>query len=313
MNILHSFEELHLIKEPKVYALGTFDGIHKGHQSVITKAVATANIDGAVSIIVTFDKHPLSILNPQKVPAILLDHKMMEQVVAQMNVDYILSLPVTESFLAMEAEEFLHKLCDSLDVRAIVVGENFTFGAKGLGTPSFMCGQLVSMKIKVLIQPLMPSEVDSKPVSSTMIRDAIKEGKMELATNLLGRPYEFIGTVIKGDQRGRTLGFPTLNFKLSAEMATPPDGVYANRVCIDGVWYDGVGNIGDNPTFENQYHRCEVYVFDFDQDVYGKEVIVQFISYLRGEVKFNNLQDLIDQMKIDEEQALTILRGAHTE
>ena len=93
-------------------------------------------------------------------------------------------------------------------------------------------------------------------------------------------------------------------------MATPPDGVYANRVCIDGIWYDGVGNIGDNPTFRNQYHRCEVHVFNFDQDIYGKEVIVQFISYIRGEVKFNNLQDLIDQMKVDEEQALAILANA---
>ena len=133
---------------------------------------------------------------------------------------------------------------------------------------------------------------------------------MEDANHWLGRPFQFKGTVINGDQRGRTLGIPTLNLLLPNEMATPPDGVYANRVCIGGIWYDGVGNIGDNPTFRNQYHRCEVHVFNFDQDIYGKEVIVQFISYIRGEVKFNNLQDLIDQMKVDEEQALAILANA---
>ena len=217
---------------------------------------------------------------------------------------------MTEALLKMTADEFLHDLCNDMNVEAIVIGENFTFGAKGLGNPEYMKQVVADKNIRVLVQPLLPCDGSSTPISSTEIRKAIHEGHLEDANHWLGRPFQFKGTVIKGDQRGRTLGFPTLNLLLPNEMATPPDGVYANRVCIDGIWYDGVGNIGDNPTFRNQYHRCEVHVFNFDQDIYGKEVIVQFISYIRGEVKFNNLQDLIDQMKVDEEQALAILANA---
>ena len=310
MKQIHSFDELRQIKDTKVYALGTFDGIHRGHQRVIRKAVEEAASVNGVSIIITFEDHPLTILHPERVPKRLIQEDIMNAVIESLQVDYILRLPMTEALLNMRADEFLEALCKDTNVEAIVVGENFTFGAKGLGNPEYMKQVLADKATQVLVQPLLPCDELSTPISSTEIRKAIREGRLEDATHWLGRPFQFKGTVIKGDQRGRTLGFPTLNLLLPNEMATPPDGVYANRVCIDGIWYDGVGNVGDNPTFKNQYHRCEVHVFDFDQDIYGKEVIVQFISYLRGEVKFNNLQDLIDQMKVDEEQALAILANA---
>ena len=310
MKQIHSFDELRQIKDTKVCALGTFDGIHRGHQRVIRKAVEEAASVNGVSIIITFEHHPLTILHPERVPKRLIQEDLLNTVIESLQVDYILRLPMTEALLNMRADEFLDALCKDTTVEAIVVGENFTFGAKGLGNPEYMKQVLADKAIQVLVQPLLPCNGLSTPISSTEIRKAIREGRLEDATHWLGRPFQFKGTVIKGDQRGRTLGFPTLNLLLPNEMATPPDGVYANRVCIDGIWYDGVGNVGDNPTFKNQYHRCEVHVFDFDQDIYGKEVIVQFISYLRGEVKFNNLQDLIDQMKVDEEQALAILAKA---
>lgn len=310
MKKIHSFDELRQIKDTKVYALGTFDGIHRGHQRVIRKAVEEAASVNGVSIIITFEHHPLTILHPERVPKRLIQEDLLNTVIESLQVDYILRLPMTKALLNMRADEFLDALCKDTNVEAIVVGENFTFGAKGLGNPEYMKQVLADKAIQVLVQPLLPCNGLSTPISSTEIRKAIREGRLEDATHWLGRPFQFKGTVIKGDQRGRTLGFPTLNLLLPNEMATPPDGVYANRVCIDGIWYDGVGNVGDNPTFKNQYHRCEVHVFDFDQDIYGKEVIVQFISYLRGEVKFNNLQDLIDQMKVDEEQALAILAKA---
>ena len=310
MKQLHSFDELRQIKDTKVYALGTFDGIPRGHQRVIRKAGEEAASVNGVSIIITFEHHPLTILHPERVPKRLIQEDLLNTVIESLQVDYILRLPMTEALLNMCADEFLDALCKDTNVEAIVVGENFTFGAKGLGNPEYMKQVLADKAIQVLVEPLLPCDGLSTPISSTEIRKAIREGRLEDATHWLGRPFQFKGTVIKGDQRGRTLGFPTLNLLLPNEMATPPDGVYANRVCIDGIWYDGVGNVGDNPTFKNQYHRCEVHVFDFDQDIYGKEVIVQFISYLRGEVKFNNLQDLIDQMKVDEEQALAILAKA---
>ena len=310
MKQLHSFDELRQIKDTKVYALGTFDGIHRGHQRVIRKAVEEAASVNGVSIIITFEHHPLTILHPERVPKRVIQEEVMDTVLDDLNVDYILRLPMNEELLQMSADEFLDALCTDMNVQAIVIGENFTFGAKGLGNPTYMKQALADKHIQVLVQPLLPCDGLSTPISSTEIRKAIREGRLEDATGWLGRPFQFTGTVIKGDQRGRTLGFPTLNLLLPNEMATPPDGVYANRVCIDGIWYDGVGNIGDNPTFKNQYHRCEVHLFNFDQDIYGKVVLVQFISYIRGEVKFNNLQDLIDQMKVDEEQALAVLAKA---
>ena len=310
MKQIHSFDELRQIKDTKVYALGTFDGIHRGHQRVIRKAVEEATSVNGVSIIITFEHHPLTILHPERVPKRVIQEEIMDTVLGELKVDYILRLPMTEALLKMTADEFLHDLCNDMNVEAIVIGENFTFGAKGLGNPEYMKKVVADKNIRVLVQPLLPCDGSSTPISSTEIRKAIHEGRLEDANHWLGRPFQFKGTVIKGDQRGRTLGFPTLNLLLPNEMATPPDGVYANRVCIGGIWYDGVGNIGDNPTFRNQYHRCEVHVFNFDQDIYGKEVIVQFISYIRKEVKFNNLQDLIDQMKVDEEQALAILANA---
>lgn len=306
MKQLHSFNELSSISDKIVYALGTFDGLHRGHQRVIATALEVAKSCHGVTVLVTFDAHPKTILCPEQVPKRLLSASSMDEILDEMGIDYLLRLPMSEELITMSPQEFLNSLTHHVDVVAMAVGTNFTFGAKGVGTPDTMVEVLSSKGIQVLVESLLPAQ--DGPVSSTAIRQAIEEGRMEDATEWLGRPYQFKGIVIQGDQRGRTLGFPTLNLLLPNEMATPPDGVYANRVCIDGEWYDGVGNIGDNPTFKNQYHRCEVHVFDFDRIIYGKEVTVQFISYLRREVKFNNLEELIKQMKIDEAQALSILQ-----
>ena len=239
MKQIHSFDELRQIKDTKVYALGTFDGIHRGHQRVIRKAVDEAMAVNGVSIIITFEHHPLTILHPDRVPKRVIQEEIMDSVLEDLNVDYILRLPMTEELLKMSADDFLGALCTDMNVAAIVIGENFTFGAKGLGNPEYMQQVLADKHIQVLVQPLLPCDGLSTPISSTEIRKAIREGRLEDATHWLGRPFQFKGTVIKGDQRGRTLGFPTLNLLLPNEMATPPDGVYANRVCIDGIWYDG--------------------------------------------------------------------------
>ena len=236
MKQLHSFDELRQIKDTKVYALGTFDGIHRGHQRVIRKAVEEAALVNGVSIIITFEHHPLTILHPERVPKRVIQEEVMDTVLDDLNVDYILRLPMNEELLQMSADEFLDALCTDMNVQAIVIGENFTFGAKGLGNPTYMKQALADKQIQVLVQPLLPCDGLSTPISSTEIRKAIREGRLEDATHWLGRPFQFKGTVIKGDQRGRTLGFPTLNLLLPNEMATPPDGVYANRVCIDGIW-----------------------------------------------------------------------------
>ena len=299
MRVLHSFEELHTIKQTIVYALGTFDGIHKGHQAVIGAAVEQAKKVNAVTVVFTFDTHPLSVLAPHKQPKTILPRRDMEEVVAALGVDYVLELPVSQETLAIGAQDFLIDLTEGLSVAGFVMGENFSFGAKGQGSPEFLEAWAKDKGYFVSVQPLL--------LCSNGQRKAVEAGDFEEVQSMLGRPSSFSGTVIKGDQRGRTLGFPTLNLLIPEGLVTPPDGVYANRVRIGQTWYGGVGNVGDNPTFTNQYHRCEVHVFNFDQDIYGQEVKVEFIAYIRGEVKFSNLDQLIEQMDKDQNQARQIL------
>lgn len=303
MKILTSFDELRTIQANIVYALGTFDGIHLGHQTVIGRAVDMAHICEAVTVVVTFDAHPLSILAPQKVPPQLLQREHRPEILEALGVDYMLELPMNADLLSITASDFLVYLTQGVTVRGIVVGENFTFGKGGIGTPALIRDTLEPKGINVTVMRLEGHEAVPGHVSSTYIRGAIARGDVALVRTLLGRAYRFTGTVIMGDQRGRTLGFPTLNFLFPKEMALPADGVYVNRVCIDGEWFGGVGNMGDNPTFANQYHRFEVHLFDFDRDVYGATATVEFLQFLRGEVKFSSLDELITQMKIDEQQA----------
>lgn len=205
MKQIHSFDELRQIKDTKVYALGTFDGIHRGHQRVIRKAVDEVMAVNGVSIIITFEHHPLTILHPDRVPKRVIQEEIMDSVLEDLNVDYILRLPMTEELLKMSADDFLGALCTDMNVAAIVIGENFTFGAKGLGNPEYMKEVLEDKNIQVLVQPLLPCDGLSTPISSTEIRKAIREGRLEDATHWLGRPFQFKGTVIKGDQRGLSL------------------------------------------------------------------------------------------------------------
>lgn len=310
MKILTSFSELNRLNKDIVFALGTFDGVHVGHQTVIAKAVEEAKAHDAYSIVVTFDKHPLHIINPQKEPKALLQQAIKAEVFENLQVDYVLMLPMCKELIAMTAENFVQNLTANGRVIGLVMGQNFTFGAGGKGNP-----ELLRILVKesasstALVHELQLAHCHSLPdhVSSTLIRQLISKGDFPAANSLLGRPFTFTGTVIKGDQRGRTLGFPTLNFLYPDELVLPPDGVYVNRVFIDGAWYDGVGNLGDNPTFTNQYHRFEVHLFDFDCNVYGYEATIQFYALLRGEERFDSLEALIEQMKIDEQKARDFL------
>ena len=309
MNVLYTISELDTIQEPIVYGMGTFDGLHLGHQSIIKEVVDSAKEHKGASVIVTFDAHPFTILQPKHIPPRLLQREERYAVLAELGVDYLLELPMSEALLAQSGTEFIHNLCANRNVPKIVVGTNFNFGYKGQGNSALI--RELYPSIEVHDQELVRYDWIDAPISSTAIRSSVLRGDIELANQMLGRPYRFTGTVVKGDQRGRTLGFPTLNFHFPDEMATPADGVYVNEVQIDGKWYGAVGNMGDNPTFTNQYHRYETHLFNFSDDVYGKVATVEFLAFIRGEVKFDSLQALIDQMEDDKAFALEHLQ--HTE
>lgn len=307
MNVLHKISELDTIQGPIVYGMGTFDGIHLGHQSIVKEVCGSAKACDGVSVIVTFDAHPFTILQPKQMPPRLLQREERYALLETMGVDYVLELPMTQELVTQSGEEFIHGLCANRQVPKIVVGTNFKFGYQGLGNAQLI--RELYPSIEVHDQELVRYDWIDAPISSTAIRSSILRGDIELANKMLGRPYRFTGTVVKGDQRGRTLGFPTLNFHFPDEMATPADGVYVNQVYIGGKWYGAVGNMGDNPTFTNQYHRFETHLFDFSADVYGEVATVEFLAFIRGEVKFDSLQALIDQMDRDKAFALEHLHN----
>lgn len=308
MKIISSFEELKNIKENIVAALGTFDGLHRGHLDVLDNMLISAKNRSAKSMVITFDRHPKEIVDPARAPYMLLTQEARLERFKELEIDYIFMIKGTKEFFNIEPNLFVDSLLDS-NITELFVGENFTFGKYAKGTAEIL--KAIAKEKDVYVNIVKLAYIDEEqlmPVSSTLIRRAIKDGNIELANRLLGYNYGFTGIVVKGDQRGRTLGFPTANFILDKKLACPKDGVYVNRVCVDGIWYNGVGNVGDNPTFKNQQHRIEIHIFDFDKDIYGSKVKVEFLKFIRAEVKFSNLEGLITQMAKDKKIAHDYLK-----
>lgn len=306
LKILHSFQELHTISNTIFAAIGTFDGIHMGHTEVIAQAVCAAHKANGTAMVITFDRHPMSLLDPTKEPLALADEETKIRLLETLGIDYLLLLPMSKELLQLSPQEFIAQLLGNTTVGSLYIGTNFTFGRNGIGTPQLL--QEISREYGVEVHPIPLRTSDNNlPISSSRIREAIQTGKMELATALLGRPYGFSAIVVYGDQRGRLLGFPTANFQIPRTMVCPPDGVYVNRVELDGKIYYGIGNIGDNPTFQNQIHRLEIHILDFSENIYGKEIRIEFLTYLRDELKFEHINALKEQMNTDMKQARLFL------
>ncbi len=289
-----------------VVALGTFDGLHVGHQMIIGHAIELAKQCGGTSVVFTFSNHPLSMIAPERCPLLLMSEKEKEQLLAAMGLDILLSIPFTDDFLHLSPEAFVEALVANLKPAHIVVGPNYTFGYKGKGTSAMLkkAGQAYGFETHVATEVT----IDGKMASSTLIRRYIGAGDVEKAAVYLGRPFSLGGVVIHGDARGRQLGFPTANIAISSGMAAPTDGVYAVKVIVGGLTYDGVANMGLNPTFGGKEHRLEVYIFDFTGMLYDQEIKVIFYSRIRGEVKFHNPQELAAQIAMDVEQVRQIFR-----
>lgn len=282
-------------------ALGTFDGVHVGHQQVIGQAVKLARAYSGTSVVFTFSNHPLSIVAPERCPLVLLSEQDKAALIADMGVDILVSIPFTPQFLQLTPEDFIALLAMRLRPLHVVVGPNYTFGYRGLGTPEMLCqaGKTYSFEVQV------PDAVtiNGRLASSTLIRQLIASGEVEEAATYLGRPFWLTGTVVQGDRRGRTLGYPTANVELNDKMAAPADGVYAVTVESDqNCWY-GVANLGCNPTFGTANRRLEVFLFDYRGDLYGKSLRISFYSHLRGEIRFANSDLLIQQIQQDIQNA----------
>lgn len=281
-----------------VIALGTFDGLHLGHTDVINTARDYAERSGLKLAVFTFSNHPLALIRPDLVPVRIISAEEKIKLLESFGVDYLINIPFTEDFAALSPDEFLDRLA-CFNYRCLVVGENFTYGFLGSGKTETLERSGRKNGFDVIVRPLV--KMNGNIVSSTGIRNLIQAGHIEYANRMLGRAYTITGTIVHGERRGRKLGFPTANIELlHGEMAVPAPGVYAVTASIEGSIYEGMGNIGNNPTFNDVEHaRLEVNLFNCSGDLYGKTMSVQFHKYIRAEKKFSGVEELCRQIEED--------------
>lgn len=287
-----------------VIALGTFDGLHLGHTDVINTARDYAERSGLKLAVFTFSNHPLALIRPDLVPVRIISAEEKIKLLESFGVDYLINIPFTEDFAALSPDEFLERLA-YFNYRCLVVGENFTYGFLGSGKTETLERSGRKNGFDVIVRPLV--KINGNIVSSTGIRNLIQAGHIEYANRMLGRAYSITGKIVHGEQRGRKLGFPTANIELlHGEMAVPAPGVYAVTASIEGSIYEGMGNIGNNPTFNDVEHaRLEVNLFNCSGDLYGKTMSVQFHKYIRAEKKFSGVEELCRQIEEDKKAIKT--------
>jgi riboflavin kinase/FMN adenylyltransferase len=279
---------------PRKIAIGTFDGVHVGHRAVIK---------GADSVL-TFEPHPLEILHPAAAPKLLMPFDVKRDVLDGLGVEEMIVIPFDESFTKITAEQFIEEiLIAKLGAEEVSVGDNFRFGQKAQGTPEMLAART---EFTTRVEPLV--EVDGETVSSTRIRALVAAGEMEPARRCLGVPFMVEGEVVTGDQRGRELGFPTANIVPDDRFAHPGHGVYA--AFADGL--PAAVNIGVRPTFDTgRGVLIETYILDQDVDLYGRILRVAFVERLRGEKRFDSVDDLIEEMKRDVEKTRAVCASFH--
>jgi riboflavin kinase / FMN adenylyltransferase len=299
MKIIHSASEWQPASRGVSLAIGFFDGVHLGHQQVIRQAVSDAQQHEGLAVVLTFDRHPKAVVAPDRVPALIYSLPQKLRAIASLGPDAAWVIPFDETFSRQTGEQFIRSLLTSFgSVLSICVGSTFSFGYKRSGNVELL--QKLGAELNFTVHGLAAVSLDGQPVSSTRIREAIRQGQLDLAGQMLGRSYVLAGTVISGDQIGRQLGFPTANLDVAGR-AVPPTGVYVAHVLAQNQTYRAVINIGFRPTLQNPVPelRVEAHLLEFSADLSGQELEVAFLKKLRDEQKFPSLEALQAQIKKD--------------
>lgn len=296
MEVIRDLTAVHLTR-PTVLTIGSFDGIHRGHQHLISRVEKRAREIGAASALVTLHPHPKIVLRPNSTLQYLSTIEERLDLLAPLGLDYAVVLPFSIEYSQVRARDFVQMLIDHLQMKEIICGADFALGYKREGNVAFLTalGKEKGFNVSVV----EPQRFDGEVMSSTNIRHLIADGDLETATRFLGRYPSVRGRVVKGDHRGRQLGYPTANLGVAEHRLIPADGIYAVRVKIGEKWHGGAASIGIRPTFGGGQHQLEVYILDFDGDLYDQVIEVQFVKRLRPEMKFDSVQALVEQMKRD--------------
>lgn len=296
-----------------VVTIGSFDGVHRGHQLIIGRTVQRARELGARSVVVTFDPHPSEVVRPGSHPPLLAPQHRRAELMGELGVDAVLVLPFTLAFSQLPPEDFVRQvLVDSLHAELVVEGPNFRFGHRASGNVGLLAelGGEHGFGVDVVDLTIRGTLGEATPFSSTLARRLVAEGDVSGAAEVLGRPHRVEGTVVRGAQRGRELGYPTANVQTLPHTAVPADGVYAGWLTADGERMPAAISVGTNPTFDGTDRTVEAYAIDrIGLDLYGLHVSVDFLAYLRGMEKFDTIEALLDRMADDVKQARELTNG----
>ncbi|MBW9170887.1 bifunctional riboflavin kinase/FAD synthetase [Clostridium estertheticum] len=282
-------------------ALGSFDGLHLGHMHLINKTVELSKANNAKSMICTFKNHPLSVINKEICPKLIMDNDTKIKLLEDTGIDIVNLANFDKDFMKITPEEFIRNMVKCYNVKGIIVGFNYRFGYKNLGDVEMLKAYSTILGYNLYVCDAI--SVNDEIVSSSKIRHLIAEGNIVKANELLGRPHTIIGKVITGKQLGRTIGFPTVNLNYNKEYILPKGGVYYTIIEYDNYLYKAITNIGYNPTVEGGKLSVETHILDFNKQIYSEIVKINFINRIRDEVKFNTVEELKQQLVKDKEYA----------
>jgi len=300
---LRSISELTHLHGSIFLAIGVFDGVHLGHQAVISTSTSHAGSADGTPVVITFDPHPLKVLRPRNAPHLLTATQHKIALIRDLGVEHLLVINFDKKFAATPPENFIEQLVThARPLREICVGHEWSFGKDRRGNLDLL--KKLGAQFDFDVVGIPPVKVNGAVVSSTAIRQAVEKGNFAKAAAMLGRDYTILGTVKAGDKLGKKLGYPTANLSAHSEQF-PPNGVYLVEARIQGVFYHGVVNLGYRPTISSGKSErvLEIYLLDFDRDIYGENVEVRFVRYLRPERKFDSLEALVGQIELDVRQA----------
>ncbi|RLB93465.1 MAG: riboflavin biosynthesis protein RibF [Deltaproteobacteria bacterium] len=306
MKLIKDLSEVSTPLKNPVVTIGNFDGVHIGHQALFRQVIEKAGSIGGDSVAITFEPHPIKVLNCDKHFPLITLYEQKIELISATGIDILICIPFTRKFAEITARTFIKDiLCDTIGMKSIIVGQDYSFGKNREGDVSLLKEMGASCGFEVVVSKW--AELEGRRISSTEIRNLVREGRIEEARRLLGRHYQVRGTVIPGRDRGnKLLGFPTANLRLYDELC-PKSGVYAVTVEYDASTCDGVANVGCCPTFNNSHFQVEVHILDLNEEIYGRRIRVNFIKYLREVKKFPKPEDLSAQIRKDIEQARMVL------
>lgn len=301
----HSLEAAHLDKS--WLTIGVFDGVHRGHQEIIQRVTAGAHQRGAPAVVITFSPHPAFVLAGREIK-LLTTPEERASLLFELGIDAVISMEFTRELASHSAEDFMAEIKRHLGLSSLIIGYDFALGKDRAGNYTRLTE--IGRELHYQVQAVEPQRQDGEVISSTLIRQAVSAGEVRLAAGKLGRAYTLSGPVIPGDGRGRTIGIPTANVDFPLEKAVPANGVYACHASVGGNHFQAVVNIGLRPTFNtgDVQPRVEAHLLDHAEDLYGKELTLEFVERLRDEQKFPSVEALIGQINADIESARELLK-----